>query len=228
MIEPDYKNKQLAAMLVLEGRGQHSSTVPMMSDYANDERLCLTAAAFLPDPVQREIGSEIVGVLKKIEPHHYFYNPGSFHITIQNVRRISSPPAFNENDIATAIEVLEKEFTASPPLEFELAGVLRLPTSMAIRAFAQPILLNLVQRTRNALQQAGLPDDKEYVSNQVIFGNVTICRYTSEPSAAFLNHAETLLTPFTKFLTLNEVRLISTNAACHPAFTKTLATFKLA
>lgn len=226
-IDPEYKQKQLAAMSLLESHAGLGSAVPMTEDFANDNRICLTAVAFLPDDLQAEIEANIVDKLRILEPQHYYYMACSYHVTVQNVRTISDPPTFDEREIRTAIKVLQEQFKNAPPLHFEICSLLSLPTSMALRAFAQPFLLELTRRTRDALSQAGLPDNKEYVSDDVVFGNITLCRYSSPPSRALLERAKEVLSCFSRTVHFRQVKLITTNAVCHPGRTRTLATFDL-
>lgn len=226
-IDSAYKAKQQAAMDALESRGLLSTSVPMMSaaDFTVDRRLCLTVAAFLPCSVQKDIETSIIDPLTKVAPHHYFYKQNSFHITVQNIRTIQDPPAFQQKDILNAISALRSEFEKTPPLEFEISGLLKLSTSLALRAFAQPALLELVTRTRLALESVGLADNKEYVSDDVVFGNVTICRFAHTPARQFVDSAMELANDFNQYMEISQVRLISTNAVCHPDFTQLHATF---
>ncbi len=211
----------------LESRGILNTSVSMMSakDFAEDRRLCLTAAAFLPSEVQERIESEIIERLKTVEPNHYYYRRASLHITVQNIRTIQDPPAFQQHDIANAISALKPEIEKTAPLEFEVSGLLKLSASLALRGFAQPALLELVTRTRAALKSVGLADNKEYVSDDVVFGNVTICRFAHTPASAFVERAMTLASDFNQRFEIDQVHLIATNAVCHPKLTHVYETF---
>ena len=228
-----YQDKQLQAIRNLEaaaatGNGQ-STIVPMLSDagsYAADDRLCLAAVCFLGDRLGSLIADSFASQLRAVEPHHYFYPPQSLHVTIQNLRTISTPPTFDDAHIETARQVFERVVAAHRSFDLQLAGALKLPTSLSICGISDEALPELVLDLRNGLAEAGIPDDKKY-NGDVIFANVTFCRYTCAPSSAFLNVAQQAADSFSATLPVHAIDLIITNAACHPEKTRLLHRFEL-
>ena len=74
------------------------------------------------------------------------------------------------------------------PLSFAIHGPVCFPTSIVLRAFGTLEHRNAVRLLDRELELEGIPDDKVYASNDVFIGNITLCRFTSIPSAA-LRHA---------------------------------------
>lgn len=66
--------------------------VEKVSDYTDDERICLTAIAFVGNELAHKL-EPFIAKLRAISPQHHYYNPDALHLTIQNVRVIASPPA---------------------------------------------------------------------------------------------------------------------------------------
>lgn len=226
----ELRQRQLDAMEKLEGLASRSSSagtiVPMMEDYENDERLCLTCVAFIPSSVRDQLQALIIEPLSREFPEHHFYAPESLHLTIQNVRTIQSPPNFTEQDIQQVARAFAKVFQSVPAISFELNGFLKLPTSLSVRAFGDENFVNTVARLRHALIDCGIPDDKKYIDTSIVFGNVTVCRYRSHPSPEFTERLNNLR-EFNLNLPVTEVSLISTNAACNPHHTRIWSTFDL-
>lgn len=229
MIDKKWKQQQLAAMAALEQISSSDrslkSVVEIQKDYVLDKRLCLTMVAFIPEDIAAQIEDELLTPLKQIDSDQYFYPPQSLHITIQNVRTISDPPTFNQLDVGNIVNTVATVFDQSGPLHFELNGLLRLRTSLSIRAFSNEQLLPICRELRLKLAQAGYPDDKDYVSQDVVFGNITVCRYTHEPQPEFIKALDRLPN-FSAELKVEEVSLISTNAICHADSTKVWRRFR--
>ncbi len=228
-----YQDKQLQAIKNLEaaaasGNGQ-STIVPMLSDadsYAADDRLCLAALCFLGARLGSQIVDSFASKLRAVEPHHYFYPAQSLHVTIQNLRTISKPPTFDDAHIETARQVFARIVSARKTFDLQLSRILKLPTSLSICGVSDEALPELVLDLRNGLAEAGIPDDKKY-NGDVIFANVTFCRYTRKPGSAFLNVAQQAADSFSATLPVHAIDLIITNAACHPEKTRLLHRFEL-
>lgn len=228
-----YQEKQLLAMRDLEAAsadgGTRSTIVPMLRDaaaYASDDRLCLTAVCFLDETLASSISSEFLAQLKETDPHHYFYLPRSMHVTIQNLRTICAPPSFDAEHIRTAEDVLARVIAAHKAFELKLEGILKLPTSVSIAGLSDEGLPELVLDLRQALADAGIADDKKY-NGDVVFANVTVCRYTHSPSEPLLNLLESQGDRFFGSLPVRAIDLITTNAACHPDKTTVIRRFAL-
>lgn len=228
-----YQDKQILAMRDLEAAsvkgGACSTIVPMLSNvdaYASDRRLCLTAVCFLEETLAAGINSTILAKLQAVEPHHYFYFPQSLHVTIQNLRTISAPPAFDNEHIRVAEAVLGRVIGAHKAFDLQLQGMLKLPTSVSIAGLSDESLPKLVLELRQELLYAGIADDKKY-SGDVVFSNVTVCRYTQTPSDSFIEIVRQHADCFFGMLRVQAVDLIATNAACHPSKTRVLQRFPL-
>lgn len=226
-----YQEKQEALFNKIEDqfkKGKSPSTlVESVSDYQNDPRRCLTSVVFAPPKIEDVILKKIIEPLKKVDPNQYYYVPGSFHLTIQNVRVSDFPIRFSEDDIEKARTVFQKVIAKHRAFNFEIGGLFELPTSLGLRAFSTKDLFNLASDLRGKLKNAGLPDDKKYASGDVIFGNMTICRYTSQPNDSFLREIRKLKNVEVGKFTVSKVSLITTSSICHPTQTKIIEEFDL-
>lgn len=212
----------------IEEQGDTGSTVvEMRDDYENDDAICLTSVVFLSEELRQKVSNEIIQPLRKIEDKHYFYPLVSLHLTIKNIRTIHRPPTFNEEDVDKVKQVFSQTIPSIKSFEFELKGLVRFPTSICLMGYSDDILYELVSSLDNKLTEAGVPDNKEYASDKVFFGNITICRFTSEPSKEFLSKVEELKELSIGKLKVDEVSLIKCNAVCSPINKEVVQTFKL-
>lgn len=207
---------------------QKSTIVDMVSDYENDNRISLASVAFLPETIVETISHKVVEPLKLADPSQYYYLPQSFHITIRNIRTVNNPPLFNNEDIEKVKAVFNEVIPKRKRFNFHLRGIFELPTSLAIKACSDELLKFLVQELGEGLERAGVPDNKKYASDEVFFGNTTICRFTTSPSDQLLKRVSEL-----KDIEIGEVEarivsLITTNCVCHPKWTKIIQTYELA
>jgi 2'-5' RNA ligase len=222
MIWQTYQKKQLAAIVSLEtpGLNKRTSVVPMSRDYARDESRCLTSLQFIP----AEIGSRIVDFtaqLQAADSSHYYYPLESLHMTVQNIRVLSNPPTFQQEDIARAKNVFAQVLGGRAQDEVRAERLLLLPTSLCVSLFFGEHLANMIKDLRHALDAAGLKDDKLYISDDVILGNITICRFQAPPNHAFIELVrQNKEIAFGEF-PINKVSLVTTGAICHPASTIT-------
>ncbi len=224
MDDLSYRQTQSALMDKLESRAALRSAVPFSSNFESDNRLCLTCVAFVPSALASAIEKEIIEPLKVAAGGHFYYPAESLHLTMQNIRTISDPPKFSMDDVHAVSEIIKVLATQFHLFEFEIDGFLKLPTSLALRAYSEPRLKEFVRKFRAELVAAGIPDDKEYISNDVVFGNITICRYSEEPSTEFMQRlAKSEFSIKSKFA-VEELALISTNAICQPSATKIFQT----
>lgn len=228
-----YRDKQLQAIHALEQAASSgaaasiSTIVPMMDDYASDNRLCLTAVAFVPDDVADIIERDLIAPLRRIEPEHYYYPAASLHVTLQNLRTINEPRSYDDAHIALAREVFQRVVARHSAFELEVEGLLRMPTSLSVTAFSDESLGELALDLRAELAAAGIPDDKIYSSGDVVFANITVCRYANRPAGTFTGVLQNAAVHGFSTMRVDQVDLIETNAVCHPDKTKLLASFKL-
>lgn len=230
--EEEYKEAQLNALRQLRelfSSGETlSSTVTPVTDYRQDDRICLTAVAFVGNHFEKNAEyNELVQALRQLEPWQYLYPPESLHITIQNVRTIANPPKFDETVIKTSISVFDQVVPKHEAVNFEVENYLLTPSSAAMVALASSSILSLTSSLRTAMLNANIPDDKEYISENVVFGNITFCRYTRVPSKEFVDLITSCKKLTIKNIKVNEISLISTNSICYIPKTKVHKSFQL-
>ncbi len=231
MVTGEYQLKQKELFDNLEAKlkkGESSVTlVEPVKDYVNDRRTCLTSVVFIPTELQEKILDKVISPLKEADTRQYYYVPNSFHLTIQNIKTINEPPSFNENDIELAREVFQEVISKFKSINFQIAGIFELPTSLSLRAYSDETLKDLALALRKKLKEAGVPDNKTYASEEVVFGNISISRYTSDPNQAFFEQVEQLKNVEIGVLKAFTVSLITTNSICHPDKTKIIEKFNL-
>lgn len=223
-----YQEKQFELFEALEQKRSNVSTiVEPISDYANDERICLTGIVYLSPHIQEKIISTVIKPLAVADHQQYFFVLDSLHITIQNVRTIHKPPLFAEQDIAKVRDVFREVIPRHQAFSFKLRGLLTLPTSISIRGYCDERLLALVQELRQGLIDVGVPDNKKYASDDVFFGASTVCRFTNKPNDSFFQQVTALKQIEIGRQDIKEIALITTNAVCHPKKTKVIDRYTL-
>lgn len=203
------------------------SVVHPVHDYENDRRMCLTAVAFLPERAQKEIEATIIQPLREVDEPHYYYASESLHVTIQNVRAVNSPRSFSDDDVVRARDVFRSVVPRSPIVQFTLRGLFELPFSLGVRAYAEQPFLSLVRALRSEMSRRGIPDDKKYASEDVVFGNVTVCRYCHKPNGTFFRLVGRLKRQPIGEIQVAQIALVTTNAVCAPDATTILEEFSL-
>jgi hypothetical protein len=228
---PDtYRELQKRAVNLLRAgshRNSGASVVPIQSDYKTDTAMCLTSVAFLPADVGQDVCRRIVGPLKAIEPDHHYHLPDSMHITIKNIRTIHNPPLFTQADVRKVDRLFAELIPQRPSIFFWLEEIVSLQTSAALIAYSDVGLRDLVRALDAGLNEIGVPDNKQYVSDDVYFGNVTLCRYTRPPSKEFCDAVEGMAHTYKKTLKVEAVHLITCNAVCAPESRKVFQSYKL-
>lgn len=203
-----------------------STIVPFQKDYASDARLCLTVVCF----VSREVGSRIWDQalqLSRCDERHYIYPPRSMHLTLQNIRIIHDPPNFDTSTLERAAGVLASCLRDVPAHKAVLRGLLELPTSLGVPVYFDDTMADTIFGLRGALAAAGLKDDKRYVDDGVVFGNVTFCRYTAPPNEALKRRIAERKSIELGELWIDHAALITTNAVCHPGKTEIIQRMEL-
>jgi 2'-5' RNA ligase len=230
-IMDSYQQKQLKLITQIEERfknGEAPSTiVEPVKDYKTDDRICLTGVVFIPDELEQRIIKDLVLPLQKADNQQYYYVPGSFHITIQNIRTINNPPLFSEKDIDIVKKVFQKVVPKHKAFSISIRRLFDLPTSLSIAAFSDEAFKNFVLELREELDREGVPDNKSYASAEVIFGNITIARYVQEPNNAFREKLAELKDAAIGELQVKNVSLITTNSVCIPNKTTIIGRYDL-
>jgi 2'-5' RNA ligase len=227
----DYRTqqKQIIDQLRL-GAGQpgtKATVVPIKPDYRNDPAIALTSVVFVPEALGRAIAEHIVDPLKAIEPGHYYYPLDSLHLTVKNVRSVHNPPRFSAADVKKVDRLFAKIIPQHRSFTVRLEELVPFSTSLSLIAYSGEPLHRLVQALDAGLDHIGLPDDKRYVSKEVIFGNVTLCRYVQPPSERFLEAVTESAHGFRAELRIKRVHLITCNAVCAPEHRVCIAPYRL-
>lgn len=198
-----------------------------VTDYVNDDRICLTSVVFLPQACCDLIYEKVITPLKKADPDLFYYPPQSLHLTIQNIRTIENPPNFTPQDIETTRRVLLKVIPKHKSIKFNLRGLFELPTSIAMKGFCDESLKNIVLELRQELTKAGLPDNKKYASEEVFFGNVTVCRFPKIPNSDFIETVKSLKDLELGELEIKTVSLVTGNIVFSEVNTQIIEQFNL-
>lgn len=213
----EYQQKQREIFEELERKakeGAFGSFIPMTADFADDNRLSLAAIKFLPRELSLVIEKTLVAPLRKADERQFFFATESLHMTVQNVRKISDTPTFGPADVEAARAAFRKVASKYSAFEFTLEGFLVLPASIAIRAIAEPKYAEFSRAIRDELKLSGVADDKPYINDDIVFGNITFCRFTHPPTEAFLEVVEQLRNCRPGKLRIDSFALMSTNAIC--------------
>ncbi|HCC21896.1 TPA: hypothetical protein DEP86_00665 [Candidatus Uhrbacteria bacterium] len=191
-----------------------STVVKMRKSYESNVETCLTSVVFLGDELGQKVQDKIIGPLSAIDPSQYFPPINSLHLTIKNVRTVGDPPLFDSTDAALAKQVFDRVLPSFHVFDFELKGLVRFPTSVSLMGYSDSVLYELVSALDSELKNAGVPDNKKYASEKVFFGNVTVCRFTSQPSEKFLAKIEEMRDLSIGTLKVKEVQLITGDIMC--------------
>ena len=226
-----YQEKQFKLFKELEKRFKKgekpSSVVELMKDYASDNRICLTSVVFIPQKLQKTILQRIINPLKQADKRQYYYLPESLHLTIQNIKQEKLPPSFTNSDIEKVKKVFKEVIFKYKKFSFNLKGLFEMPTSLSICGYSNELLKHFVLESRGKLQQAGVPDDKKYASDNIFFGNITICRYTTKPNEDFFREVKKLKNINIEKIEVKRISLITTNSVCFPDKTEIIEKYDL-
>lgn len=227
-----FQQRQLTLMRQMETRlasGSNASTiVPVQTDYINDPQLALSLNAYLPKEIATTIRTRLIEPLKVIDPTHYYYPVEALHVTIHSVRIIHDPPMYTPQDIETSKRLLEQRIPLEQPFPFVFHGVMSLPTSVAVIALITPEYDRFAKSLRRAFIDTGIPDDKTYFTDEMVFANTTFCRYTQKPTQAFLEKLQTLKDLHIGEFVATEASLVEINAGAHPSKTRVFGTYEFA
>jgi 2'-5' RNA ligase len=199
----------------------------MRSDHHSDPAMCLTSVAFLPDDIAQAIHQDVVQPLRAIEPDHHYYAAGSMHMTIKNVRTIHNPPSFSDDDVTKVKLLFAELIPLHRAVTFSLEELVPFATSVSLIAYADAALKDLVQSLDAGLKRIGIPDNKQYVSSDVFFGNATLCRYTRQPSERYRAALAEMAHVYQAVMTVEVVHLITCNSVCNPETRKVLGSYEL-
>ena len=195
---------------------KYESAYLTKNDYQNDRAICLTSVIFPDSDLAEHIAKKLIAPLAQIEPCHFFYQPESLHITIKNIRTAHYPPLFTETDQTKADLLFRETIPCHKSFTFTLEEIAALPGGVSLIGYSSKKFSQLITGLDAGLSHAGLPDNKEYVSDTVYFGNMTLCRYTKPPSDTLLKQILRIkkITPLK--IKAETVSLITCNRICDP------------
>jgi 2'-5' RNA ligase len=202
----------------------------MLANYAGDERITLTTVVFISAELAKIIMAKIIEPLKKIEPEYFYYPTASMHLTIKNVRTINEDgpgPLFTEEEAIRVDNLFKKIVTNFQSFDFTLQGLMPFATSISLMGYSDERLKQLVQGLDQGLKAIGVPDNKRYFSNEIFFGNISLCRFTHQPGEGFLAKVRELEDVFIGELPIKEINLITCNNVCRPDTKRVIGTYKL-
>lgn len=205
-----------------------ASVVPMQADYAADPGRCLTSVMFVPPPIANRLQAEVQQTLARVEPQHYYNPPESMHITIKNVRVAEAPPAFDDADIAQVHGCFAGIVPRHTRFSFVFEELVVFPNSVSLVGYSDESLKALVQSLDGGLREVGLADNKRYLSDEVFFGNITLCRFTKAPGVGLIETVDHLNRAWRPIeICLSHIELIAGNASATPASLRRLHRFEL-
>lgn len=224
-----FQQKQVDLMRQMEHRFSHghlvATIVSFQKNYATDSQMCLSVDTFLPKYITNKIQKLLIQPLKNIEPDYYYYPSETLHITFHSVRIIHDPPYYTKKDVRKSMQLLANLTPSERPFPFIFQGVLSLPTSAALIVLVTPEYDSFIKSLRQKFVASGIPDDKTYFTNDIVFANTTFCRYTKKPSEKFLTKLRQLKDTYIGEFVANKVVLLETNAVVHPSKTKIFKTY---
>ncbi|MFA5076360.1 MAG: hypothetical protein WC480_03005 [Patescibacteria group bacterium] len=195
--------------------------------YNNSQEITLTLVVFVPASLGQVIQEKIILPLQKIEPEHFYSPLKSLHLTIKNVRAASRPPTFTAEEVKKVDELFKKIVPNLLSFDFTLEGLMPFATSASLMGYCDERLKDLVIGLDAGLRQIGVPDNKKYFSNEIFFGNISLCRFVHEPSLAFMNKVEAMARISVGNLPIKQISLITCNKVCSQESQKIIGTYNL-
>lgn len=133
-------------------------------------------------------------------------------MTIKNIKVISDPPNFTDDDIKKAQNVFTEVIPHHKKFNVYFYRLLMFPNNLALIGTTDPELDEIFFDLDRKLNEAGIPDDKKYSNAKYYFSNMTLVRF-QYPSERFKNKVRDIseklsLSPYE----VNSVSLVSCNA----------------
>ncbi|MBI1919131.1 hypothetical protein HYS29_00910 [Candidatus Microgenomates bacterium] len=94
-------------------------------------------------------------------------------------------------------------------------------------AYSDDAFQKLVSALDEGLGKIGVTDNKKYLSESIYWGNITICRFTQNPSAQFIGEVNKMRNLRIGKFKVEKVNLITCNAVCSPKSRKIVAEYEL-
>lgn len=189
----DYQNKQLEIIAKIESQiGNNSgnfSVVTPVTDFENDERICLTSVHLPSDDFKEQV-QEIIKPLKEEFPDYFYYKPESTHITIKNIRVINNPPHFNKDDIGSATDIFSNVIPEHFKFKTFYYRLMLFQNNLALIGTTDEEYGRIILDLDEKLNLAGLRDDKTYIDSKVFFSNITLARFSKPTDTEFKKRVE--------------------------------------
>lgn len=216
-LKNDHQNQQIKTIEQIEDQVKKNkltfSTVDPVSDYINDNRLCLTSVHLLKKELIQYIKDTIIHPLRSISPELYYYEDDSLHATIKNIRTISNPPLYSQEDINISKKVFELVIPKHSSFRAYYYRLLLFPMNLALIGTTDPELDSLILNLDKTMKENGISDNKQYFNNSHFFSNITLARFNKKPSLIFINMVHNLSQhiKFPSYL-IDSVTLLISNA----------------
>ena len=164
--------------LFRQNTGQVSVVAPV-EDFLEDKRITLTSIHIPSDSLKAEIQESIIKPLKKQFPDIHFYSNDSLHLTIKNVRVVSDPPNFDEEQIKVVNEVFTSVLARHKKFTVNFYKLFLTQNSIALVGTTDPHLDDIIIDLDTVLKERGMEDDKKYVNKKYFFCNITLARFST-------------------------------------------------
>ena len=162
----DYQQNQKKVIENIEKQVKQNSlqfsTVDPVEDFDSDPRICLTSIHIPNDFLKNKIQKQIIDPLRAISPEHYYYSDDSLHMTIKNIRVISNPPHFNNQDIEKARKIFSEAIPKYSKFKVYFYRLLVFPTSISLMGTSDQELDRIIFDLEKNLTKAKIIDDKKY------------------------------------------------------------------
>jgi hypothetical protein len=226
MTEQQYfeAQRELFKSLALGAAG--AAVVPLRTAYTNAAR-CLTVVHLLDERLANLVSRDIIAQLRETACHHHWYATHDLHLTLKNVRSAKPNRVFTPDEIQRAVGAVERAWHAIEPLSFAIHGPVCFPTSIVLRAFGTLKHREAVRRLGRELESAGISDDKRYASNEVFIGNITLCRFTTLPTAALRQAVLAREDLFLGMYTARAMQLVECDEVCSSGSRAIHASFEM-
>jgi len=209
-------------------KGQQPSNVyPPIADYARDSRQCLTLVNYTSPDLSKLIDAQLIQPLKEADSKQYFYPQISLHTTLLTLFLAADPPLFTEAEIKIIAEILTETFKKITPITYCLDGLFIMPNSIGIRGYTDSKLTETIHLIQQDLAAQNIKLSPGLASNEVFFGHITICRFTTQPNSEFWQKLTELKNIKLGSYVSNSWNLVSSNLAFEPNSTKTHQVFNL-
>jgi len=208
------KQKKVIEKIERSIKSKKISIVSPTENFDNDSRICLTSVHFPKTELVNKIYGKIIDPLKDIFPEVYYYKPSSLHMTIKNVRVISDPPTFSEEDVQKVKKVFSDIIPLHNMFNVYFFRLILFPNSLSLFGTTDPELDNIFSDLDKALTVVNVPDDKIYANDKYFISNVTLARFNTPLS----NKARDLVEALSKSISfepykVDSVSLIIANAS---------------